>query len=94
MPAYLLVALPHGGAFEEVRAFEDSVLSKLAFDPDHRILQVLFPFQLCHVREQIHLHDACVLDHTVGRDRHPPHGQALINNAVKQPHYSILQLAA
>ena len=82
--ADLLISLFHGGTIQIVRAFQHGVLAELLLQPQHDFLELLFLFQLGRVCEQINLEDALVIDHTVGCNGDPSHGQRLISNLVEQ----------
>ena len=94
MPAYLFVALFHGGSIQIICAFQYGVSTEFLLDAQHDFLQLLFFFQLFGVCEQINLEDAFILDHTVGGNRYPSDGQGLVGYLVEQGHSSLNELAS
>ena len=71
MAADLFIPIPHGSAVQEVRAFQDGVLSILLFNSQHSLLQVLFLFLLFHIGKQVKLVYALVLYHPICGNRDP-----------------------
>ena len=88
MAADLFIPIPHGSAVQEVRAFQDGVLSILLFNSQHSLLQVLFFFLLFYIGKQVKLVYPFILYHPVRGNRDPADCERLIDNPVKQLHSS------
>ena len=86
MAANLFISLPHGSAIQEVRAFQDGVLSILLFNSQHSLLQVLFFFLLFYIGKQVKLVYPFILYHPVRGNRDPAHCERPIGDPVKQLH--------
>ena len=83
MPADLPIALAHGCTFLKAAGFQDGVLSVLAFDAQHGLLQLFLLFQLLCVGEEVHLIDALIRHDPVGIQGDAPHGQRRVGDALK-----------
>ena len=83
MAADLFIPLPHGSAIQEVRAFQDSVLSILLFNAQHGFLQVFFFFLLFCISKQVKLVDSFILHHPVCGKGDPADRERLVNDPVE-----------
>ena len=88
MAADLFIPLPHGSAIQEVRAFQDGVLSILLFNAQQSLLQGLFLFLLFYIGKQVKLVYPFILYYPVRGNRDPAHCERPIGDLVKQLHGS------
>lgn len=86
MAADLFIPLPHGSAIQEVRAFQDGVLSILLFNAQQSLLQGLFLFLLFYIGKQVKLVYPFVLYYPVSGHRDSAHCERPIGDPVKQLH--------
>ena len=86
MAADLFIPLPHGSAIQEVRAFQDGVLSILLFNAQQSLLQGLFLFLLFYIGKQVKLVYPFILYYPVRGNRDPAHCERTIGDLVKQLH--------
>ena len=79
----LPVPVPHGSAVQEIRAFQDGVLSILLFNAQHGFLQVFLFFLLFSIGKQVKLVDSFILHHAVCGKGDPAYRERLVDDPVE-----------